>query len=670
MSARRLPTGGLIDRSKVLNFTFDGRAYQGFAGDTLASALLGAGVQIVGRSFKYHRPRGIWGAAVDDANAIFDVQLGEVRQPNVHGATTVLEDGMALRSVNAFPSARFDLKAGLDVFSRFLPAGFYYKMFMWPNWHLFEPSIRRMAGLGRVADDVSGACDSLQMFDACDVLVVGGGPAGLAAAHQAAMQGEDVLLVDDQPQLGGSLVDEPISLGEVEVLRAAIDAAGGRIMTQTTAFGIYDHGLVTLHQKAGFADQPKLIKLRAKRIILASGAIDRPVVFANNDRPGVMSLSAAVRYLTRYGVLAGEEISIVADAAVAEPVASMFADAGAAVRCVEPSAPGLIAKGRKRVTKLSDETGDWATDAVLCSAGQSPLLHLWCQAGGALDWNDGHACFVPGTGPATMTVVGAAAGPAVTDPKPKAAHWPRKSKHRQWIDFQSDVTLKDVELAARENFASVEHLKRYTTLGMATDQGKTSNINGLGALADQLGKPVPEVGTTKFRPPYVPVPLQLYHGARSTTQLAPLKRSVLEPQQRGMGAAMAEYGGWLRAGWFGCDLGDSIVQECQRARSTAGIFDASSLGKIEVMGPDAAEFLNFIYYNTMRNLPVGRVRYGFMLTERGAIYDDGVLCRLGENHFLVSCSSSHVDGVVALLEAWRQDGHDPARIFVHDATQA
>ena len=695
MTSRRIATGGLIDRSKPLDFTFDGKAYSGFAGDTLASALLGAGVRVVGRSFKYHRPRGVWGGWSDDPNAIFDVKLNGVTKPNVQGVTTLLEDGMVLRSVNAFPSANFDIKAGLDLFSRFLPAGFYYKMFMWPDWHLFEPSIRKMAGMGRVGTDMAADPDSLQLHDHCDVLVVGAGPSGLAAARAAAETGEDVLLVDDHPELGGSLRDDPTEMDGlpsaewIAIQKQAIVAAGGQIMSQTTAFGIYDHGLVSLHEAAAFNDHPKLHRLRVKRIILATGALDRPVAFGNNDRPGIMSLRGATSYLNRYGVLVGDDISIVASEEDADHFAPALTAQGAKVRHIDPLSNGLRAIGRKSLTALAYDGNRLSTDAALCAAGQTPHIHLWCHVGGKLDWDQQRACFVPGSGPDTMIVIGAARGasdletcvadgvaaanrqrpPALPQISAIPNNWPRKSKNRQWIDFQSDVTLKDVELAARENFASVEHLKRYTTLGMSTDQGKTSNINGLAALANQLDKPIPEVGTTKFRPPYVPVPLQLYHGARSTTQIAPLKRSALEPQSRALNAAMAEYGGWLRPAWYGDDMADCIRTECLRARAAAGIMDASSLGKIEVMGPDATDFLNFVYYNTMRTLKVGGVRYGFMLTERGAIYDDGVLSRLGENHYVVSSSSSHVEGVTALLEAWRQDGNDPDRIFIHDVTQ-
>ncbi|WP_342077317.1 2Fe-2S iron-sulfur cluster-binding protein [Yoonia sp. SS1-5] len=693
MTARRLGTGGLIDRSTPLGFRFDGQPLRGYAGDTLASALLGAGVGIVGRSFKYHRPRGVWGAWTDDPNAIFDVRMGRVTKPNVHGATTPLEDGMILKSVNAFPSARFDLKGALDLLHPVLPAGFYYKTFMWPNWHLFEPAIRKMAGLGQVLPSAGQDQSSLQIHDQCDLLVVGAGPAGLAAARTAAEAGQNVVLVDDHREPGGSLHDDPVAIdGQpatawITAQADAIKAAGGRIMTRTSAFGVYDHGLISLHQAAEFAGQPTMIKMRVRRMILASGSIDRPVVFENNDRPGVMSIGAAASYLNRYGVLVGERITCIGAPHQTGRHAARFTKAGAEVRQIDPATTDIGAIGRRHLRAVSAGTSRHTADAAVCTAGQTPLIHLWSQAGGHLGWDPGRACFLPTEGPKMIQVIGAARGQdklaaciedgvraarsqplapladvaAVTAGKPRSG--------RQWIDFQNDVTTKDVTLAARENYASVEHLKRYTTLGMATDQGKTSNINGLTALAAALDRPVDQVGTTRFRPPYAPVPLQLYRGAKHDQQHAPLKRSPLEPACRAAGAAMAEYGGWLRPAWYGPDMDSAVKAECLRARQFAAIMDASTLGKIEVMGPDAADFLNFVYYNTLKTLRIGQLRYGFLLTERGAIYDDGVVGRLGENHFLVSSSSSHADGVTSLLEAWRQDGNDPDQIFVHDVTQ-
>jgi len=697
MSGRRTETGGLIDRDTTLRFRFDGRSYTGHPGDTLASALLANGVRVLGRSFKYHRPRGAWGAWVDDPNAIFDVRLGGDQIPNCQAATTPLVDGMEARAVNAWPSAQHDLKGGLDLLHRWLGAGFYYKTFMWPDWHLFEPAIRRMAGLGTLdGRDIPGYIAD-QVHDACDLLVIGGGAAGLAAARAAAEAGQDVVLVEDHPELGGGLyrcadtMEGKAPADWVAEQEAAISKAGGRILTRTTAFGVYDHGLVGLATDRGFARAPRLTRMRARRVLMATGALDRPVTFADNDRPGVMSLQAAAEYLGRYGVLVGQRLAVLSNNGAGQPVIAALRAAGAEVTEADPAAGPIRALGGKRLNGVQVGTRRIEGDTVLVSGGLTPVVHLWRHAGGKLAWSEAKSAFLPGAAPDGMAAIGAANGtfdlfPALEEARAvalgntPAPHdsaytirplWPEPgSKGRQWIDFQHDVTLKDVELAARENYVSVEHLKRYTTLGMAADQGKTSNMAGLAAMAAIQGRPIPEVGTTTFRPPFVPLPLELYHGARRGQLLNPLKRLVLEPQHRQAGAALGEYGGWLRPGWYGPKPArEAVRDEVLMARATAGVFDGSPLGKIEVMGPDAESFVNFIYYNTIATMKPGQIRYGFMLTEGGAVYDDGVIARLGPDRFVISCSSSQVDGVEAMLESWRQDGNDPDRIFVHDATQ-
>ena len=694
--SRRSGGYGLIDRSRPLNFSFDGKAYQGFEGDTLASALLANGQRIMGRSFKYHRPRSVWSAWFDDPNAIFDVELNGLHMPNCAATTTYLEEGMQARSVNTFPSAQSDIKGVLDSFSRFMPAGFYYKTFMWPNWHMFEGFIRNMAGLGRVENAEKVGYRAGQRHDSCDVLVIGGGAAGLAAARQAAESGRSVILAEDHREFGGGLyrrgglVEGIAAALWVEQQAEAIKAAGGRLMPRTTAIGVYDHNLVGLVEEHGFGAAPTLHRVRAEQIVMATGAIDRPVTFANNDRPGVMAVDGALEYLARYGVLVGRDIAITSNNSRAKPAAEALRAAGAKVRMLDAAQGPFTAHGGKNLKAITQGKERFTCDTVLASGGMVPLVHLWRHAGGKLDWRDEIAAFVPGKAPEGMSAIGAANGEFDLDhaliearnilsgteaKKPKPTYALRQiqpdtsSKTRQWIDFQHDVTLKDIELAARENYASVEHLKRYTTLGMASDQGKTSNMAGLAAMARLQGQSIPETGTTTFRPPFVPVPLEIYRGRRRGQNFNPLKRLVLEPELRAAGAVMAEYGGSLRPAWFG----DSpAVQEIERealmARSAAAIFDASTLGKIEIIGPDATHFLNFIYYNTISTLKPGNIRYGFMLTERGAVYDDGVVARMDENRFIISCSSSHVDGVVALLEQWRQDGNNPDRIFVHDTT--
>lgn len=696
MTSKRVANGGLIDRTRPLRFTFDGKAYEGFEGDTIASALLANGVRVLGRSFKYHRPRSVWGAWVDEPNAIFSVRSQKGSMPNVLGTTARLEEGMEIRAVNTWPSAEADIKGGLDFFHRWLTAGFYYKTFIWPDWHLFEPMIRKMAGLGHVEPDLIENYVSDQRHDHCDLLVVGGGAAGLAAAEAAAQEGQSVWLVDDHPQMGGGLYRRGLAIeGQApsEWIGQRVNAmrgAGGRVLTGTTVFGAYDHGLYGLIEEHGFARAPTLYRLRAKRTLLATGAIDRPLTFANNDLPGIHGLEAATEYLARYGVSMGQRIAIAANHSFAQSAAARLSEAGAEIVVFDPAQGHLQAEGGKSVVSLSQNGRVEKVDTVLASAGWSPLLHLWKQAGGRLDWHETMGAFLPGAGPEAVRVIGAANGTfelnvALEEARAAALNKPfskpesrismtailpvPSSKGRQWIDLQHDVTLKDVELAARENFISVEHLKRYTTLGMASDQGKTSNLPGLAAMASILGKTVPEVGTTTFRPPFVPVPMELYHGHHRGQLFHPLKRLALESRHRAAGAALGEYGGWLRPAWYGQKPGPQASQdEVRMVRAAGGILDASPLGKIEVMGPDAEAFVDFVYYNKIRTLKPGHLRYGFLLTEKGVVYDDGVLFRMGPNRFIISCSSSHAEGVTGMLESWRQDGNDPDRIFIHDTT--
>lgn len=692
----RLPDkGAVIDRTKPLAFTFDGQPYQGFSGDTLASALMANGVRILGRSFKYHRPRGVWGAWVDEPNAIFSVALNGVELPNCLATTTYLQDGMTARAVNAWPSAKRDIKGGLDLMHRFLGAGFYYKTFIWPDWHLFEPAIRKMAGLGAVSPDHLDDFTSDQRHDDCDTLVIGAGAAGLMAARTAAEAGQRVLLIDDQACMGGGLFqlgscDGTPAPDWIASHIAAIETAGGRVLTRTTAYGVYDHGLIACVETGAFGTAPRLWRIRAARCILATGAIDRPLTFAGNDKPGVMSLFAATEYLARYGVRPGTSGVVLATHSMAAGAVDTLEQAGLSITRVAPDTPGLQARGRKTTTGISVPGRHFPSDVVLASAGLTPLVHLWRHAGGKLMWDDTRQAFLPDGGLDTMQAIGAANGTFdldhaltearavgldTTPPAHKTTYhltpvWPKPgAKGRQWIDFQHDVTLKDIEVAARENYVSVEHLKRYTTLGMASDQGKTSNMAGLAAMAAIKGATIPEVGTTTFRPPFVPIPLETLHGAKTKQLYHPIKRLALENHHRAADAALCEYGGWLRPGWYGNGAPhDHIRREAMMARTTAGVLDGSPLGKIDVMGPDAEAFVNFVFYNTMNTLRPGHIRYGFILTEGGIVYDDGVVSRLDQDRFVISCSSSHVDGVRSVLENWRQDGHNPDRIFVHDLT--
>ena len=712
MTARRLSSGGEIDRSRPLTFTFDGQTIEGFEGDTLASALLASGPRVLGRSFKYRRPRGLYGAGVEEPNISVSYHDAAGAQINLRPTMQPARDGLALRSDNTDPDAAHDRHALIDRFSRFLPAGFYYKTFMWPNWHLFEPKIRAMAGLGTVDPALTGPVAE-QVNHWCDTLVIGAGPAGLAAALTLARAGEDVMLIDDGSRPGGSLlwregrIDGKDGATWLADTLAELNRLRVRVMPRTTAFGIYDHGLVALNQRHDDGAPDTLWRVRPTRTILATGAIDRPLPFDGNDRPGIMSAHAGLTYLRRYAVLPGQRITVACNNSTGAEVASAMAQAGAEVTLVDgrPDAapvagvhdrPGRIASapGRGAVSEVVLEDGSAiACDCVLVSGGFTPTIHLYAQAQGKLGWDADQLAFVPRTEVTGLTPVGAAAGhftlgatfahlgstlgqaPQAEETRPYAITpaWPDpQAKGRIWIDYQHDVTTKDVALAAREGFTSVEHLKRYTTLGMATDQGKTSNIAGLALMGALTGRDIPQVGTTTYRPPFTPVPLASLGGLETEQRMAPLRRLTLEPAHRAAGATFGDYGGWLRPACYGAateaDQPARIQSEAATARDSVALFDGTPLGKIEVIGPDAAEFLDFIYYNTVSTLKPGRCRYGFILSEAGIVFDDGVLVRQDENRFLVSCSSSHTAGVLALLEEWRQDRFPRAQVHIHNAT--
>jgi sarcosine oxidase subunit alpha len=710
VTSARLPTGGQIDRGRPLAFTFDGTPCQGFAGDSIASALLANGVRIVGRSFKYHRPRGLWGAWTEEPNAIVDVTRNCATTPNLRATTEPLENDIAVRSVNAAPTAAADRAALIDRLAPLLPAGFYYKTFLWPRWETFEGSIRAMAGLGRVDPNNRPPADNPQINARCDLLVVGGGAAGLAAAGAAARAGRMVFLVDDHAEIGGQLVhrDGSIERGNwrdwaLSVARA-IEAAGGRVLTRTTAYGIYDGDLVCAWERCAPAPDA-LWRIRPQKIVIAAGAIERPLILPDNDRPGVMSADAALVYLKRFGVLIGQRVVVATNNDSAYPVAEALAEAGAEVEIVDTRASGPSCQlkvtrgaaiegvvGAKGVEGVRIGGRRHGCDALLLSGGWSPTVHLYAQARGRLRYDEARAALVPLGGVEHLIVAGAANGAFTlaealregheagggegAAPNAPAGHyavqasWPKADDDgRRWIDFQNDVTLKDVALAAREGYVSVEHLKRYTTLGMATDQGKTANVTAIAALAALTGRTIDETGTTTYRPPFVPVPMGIIAGRRRGALVNPLRRLPLEAEHRADGAEMREYGGWLRPAWYGTDdPARTIHREAAQARDSVALFDGSSLGKIEIIGPDAAALADFHSYNRLSTLKPGRIRYGFVLQESGVVLDDGVTLRLAQDRFLVSCSSGHTEAVRTRLELWRQDRFDLARVAIHDTT--
>ena len=696
MTGLRVSGYGKIDTSRTLRFRFDGNSYFGHPGDTVASALLACGVRVVNRSFKYHRPRGILGSWVEEPNAIVDLIVNARRTPNCRATTTSLQDGMELFSLNGYPNAASDRLALIDKFARFIPASFYYKTFIWPNWHIYEPRIRAMTGLGTASLDWQASLIAVQQNIDCDVLVVGGGAAGLAAAKSSAQAGKSVILVDDRDAFGGWLnegnhtVENISSEAWIRKQIEALQVAGARMLLRTTAFGFYDHNLVTLNQVHDDGRQDTLHRVRARLVILATGAIERPLTFSGNDSPGVMCAQAAASYLHRYGVLVGKNIAVASNNSLTDEVSAAMRRAGAEVSCIDVSELDNVTYQHNDL-KLQLRNGiRRSVDTVLMSGGFTPTVHLHCQAGGKLDWRADILAFVPRSDLEDVWTIGAAAGEfnlaralesafeSASGRRTKLGDrswhlqsaWPiPNSKGRQWIDFQNDVTLKDIELAARENMVSVEHLKRYTTLGMANDQGKTSNMPGLAAMAAITGKTIPETGTTTYRPPFVPIPLGSFAGTQGGELFAPIKRLSLENEHKASEAVFREYGGWLRPAWYGRGEAQQHVQrEARIARTSAGLMDSSPLGKIEIFGPDAAKFVDFVYYNTMSTLKPGAIRYGFLLSETGVLLDDGVLSRISENHFVVSCSSSHVESVTLALDIWRQDQFDADRVFILNST--
>jgi len=726
----RLKNVGRVNLEKKITFYFDGKTYHGYEGDTLASALLANGVRIVGRSFKYHRPRGIVSAGVEESNAI--VQLGEApfEEPNVLATTLKIFEGMVVRSVNAWPNASLDLLAITGLAKPLFVAGFYYKVFKWPSWKFWGPMVRWMAGLGTIPK----ARDP-EEYDYnhahTDILIVGAGPSGLAAALAHAKSGKKVILVEQDRELGGALLysnatlDNRPALEWVTQVQEQLDNMENvTILTRATASGYYDDNLITVAQRLG-NNQPsktdpreRFWHVRATKVILATGAIERPLIFPNNDRPGIMLASAVRHYVNRYGVTPGNRVLIATNNDDAYRTALDLHHVGVTVVGiidVRSNPQGDLAKtarkagitihdghvltgtkGRRGVSSatiapinlndhtLGENSQTIECDVVATSGGWSPVVHLHSQSGGKLKFDEETQSFVPSIYVQDNVCIGAAAGtfklgdclaegagktklnlPSVIPVKtePLAPLWDlptnlTKIRHaKRWVDMLHDVTASDVILAARENYVSVEHFKRYTTTGMAMDQGKTSNINALAILGTATNRIIPEVGTTKFRPPYTPVTLGAI-ASRSTGKLfSPLRHLPVRDWHEANGAKMEDYGGWNRPAYYAQPSEteqDAIAREVNAVRSKVGILDYSPLGKIDVRGPDAAEFLNRFYVNNVKTLKVGRARYGLMLDEHGTIMDDGVFSRLADDHFWVTTTSGGAAAFVLWLEEWRQ----------------
>jgi sarcosine oxidase subunit alpha len=763
MSAFRTASGGLIDRSQRLNFSFDGRSLQGCAGDTLASALLANGIHLTGRSFKYHRPRGILSAGVDEPNALMTVWRDRARfTPNLRATQIELYDGLQAISQNRWPSLAFDLAAMNRVLKPFIPAGFYYKTFMWPRraWHtLYEPRIRAAAGLGRAPGEPD-ADRYANRYAHCDVLIIGGGAAGLAAALTAAVSGARVILCDEQSQLGGALLsDASARIGAQPAAQWAAHAANilkarpnVRVLTRTTAFGYFSHNFVALcerlqdHLSDPAAHQPRerLWQVRAREVIFACGALERPLVFPGNDRPGVLLAGAAGSYLNRYGVLPGRRVVVVTANDAAYRSALELQVAGAAIEAIadlRASASGALpqaaraaglnihermtvtgTRGRLRISEVSlarcDANGQVQPgtslrvpcDTLLMSGGYTPSVHLFSQTRGRLQWDPQLQAYVPGKGFERVHSAGACRGQAslaaclhdgaaVAQAVLQGIGYPSAAIPRRqvdaidagtdgWIgalaqgqpsaadeavvDWQNDVTVRDLRLALREGFASIEHIKRYTTTGMATDQGKGSNLNALGVVAQALGKSIPEVGLTTFRMPYTPVTFGTLAGYARGGLFDPVRSTPSHDWAVARGAVFEDVGLWKRARYFprdGESMEQAVARECLNVRARCGMLDASTLGKIEVVGPDAASFMNRLYVNAWSKLPAQRARYGLLLREDGFILDDGVVARVSEERFHVTTTTGGAANVLALMEDYLQTEWADLKVWLTSTTE-
>ncbi|MGD9295253.1 MAG: sarcosine oxidase subunit alpha family protein [Roseobacter sp.] len=762
----RLSTGGrLLNREKPLRFTFNGRSFDGFEGDTLASALLANNQMLVGRSFKYHRPRGVVASGPEEPNGLVNMGQGGRFEPNQRITTTELFDGLEAASQNHWPSLEFDVGAINSKLARFLPAGFYYKMFIHPRpfWkYIYEPFIRQSAGLGKAPEEVDA--DTYEHFYYfCDLLVIGGGVAGLQAALTAAKSGAKVLLIEQTAHWGGrAVVDggnidgQPVE-GFVEQTISELKTMDNvTLRTRMMGAGVYDHGYVLgYEQLRDHAPQDpgprhRLWRIRAAHIITATGAIERPLSFAGNDIPGVMLASAVRDYLVSFGVSIGRRTVVVTNNDDAYRTAFALKEAGLDVPAIldardadAPSAAKQRAdelgitvmrghavakvKGSRKVEGVSvclqegsgNVVKEIACDAVAMSGGWSPVVHLWSHCGGKLLWDEAQACFSPDpdkaptgdAGQPFVTAAGAANGmfrladiledaqtacrsaaaqigvklaasktPSVDreEEAPMAPVWLMpagadvKLRNKAWLDFQNDVKVSDVQLAAREGFESVEHAKRYTTLGMATDQGKLSNINGLAILSDALDRPIPQTGTTTFRPPYTPISMGAIGGEARGAVFQPLRRTPMHDWHEAHGADWEPVGHWRRPYAFlrdGERVKDAVNREVLNTRENLGLLDASTLGKIIVKGPDAPRFLDMMYTNMMSTLKPGKCRYGLMCSENGFLIDDGVVARIDEETYLCHTTTGGAERIHQHMEEWLQTEWWDWQVYVANVTE-
>lgn len=759
----RLNAGGRIDRSRPITFQFNGRTYQGYQGDTLASALLANGVNVVGRSFKYSRPRGIVAAGAEEPNAVFQLGATEATQvPNVRATQQDIFEGLVANPTSGWPNLNFDFMGSMSkVFGRMLPPGFYYKTFMFPQaaWETYEKYIRKAAGLGRSPREKDvDTYDHLHQHT--DVLVVGAGPTGLAAALSAARAGARVILADEQAEMGGSLLgvrDQLDGKAAADWVRDTLDELAGydhvQLLPRSTVNGYHDHNFLTIHERRTdhIADRApantsrqRLHRVRAKWVVLATGAHERPLVYGNNDLPGCMVASAVSTYINQYAVAPGRRLVLMTSNDYAYRTAFDWQDAGREVAAIVDSrhdvsgryqeearrrgiklllGQGVIeARGGKRVegavVAQLDRTGDKVVgsgqlldcDTLATSGGWSPVVHLSCHTGSRPVWDDDIIGFVPGKTTQQQLVAGAVGGtfplgdclkdgaqkgaeaaalagyPAQAATMPTVESWeeskamalfcvphkkPNSRAPKQFVDFQTDVTAAAIELATREGFESIEHVKRYTAMGFGTDQGKLGNINGMAIAAKSMNKTIPETGTTIFRPNYTPVTFGAIAGRHCRDLFDPMRYSAMHEWHVKHGAEFEDVGQWKRPWYFpkpGETMQQALDRECLATRESVGILDASTLGKIDIQGKDAREFLGRVYTNAWAKLPVGKCRYGLMCKEDGMVFDDGVTSCLGENHFVMTTTTGGAAGVLEWLEFYHQTEWPEMEVYMNTVT--
>lgn len=739
----RLAIGGRIDRSRPLSLLWNGRKLPAFSGDTIASALLANGVRIVGRGMKFHRPRGILTAGIEEPNALVTLGFGAEVEPNARATMIAVCEGLDVHAQNCWPNVEFDLGRVFDATSPLWPAGFYNKTFIWPSWHFYEGLMRRTAGLGP-APQLPDPARYEAVNAHCDLLIVGGGPAGLNAAAIAARTGLTVILAEQDFECGGELLSSRVTIDGkpamdwvARIVSELKSLPHVTLLTATTAFGLYDHGNAGLLQRldltgAKSTTRQRYWRVRAKQTLLTTGAIEQPLVFEHNDLPGIMLASAVRQYANRYAVSVGRRVVFATnndsaylaalDLATADVDVPLLLDSRATPppvlmdalrsRGVEVRANAVVVKasGGKALRSLrfgaltangsvADEH-EVACDALGMSGGWSPTVHLFSHARGKLDFDNPRQCFLPRSGTAPVLCAGSITGAATlvetlasaSDALNKAAgatampaidemrvsgdvgvvrRTPSGRTRRQWLDLQHDVTVADVELAISEGFENIEHLKRYTAAGMSVDQGKTGNLNTLLTVAELTGRNASDVGTTTYRPPYSPVTLGALAARQGGDRYTPRRLLPAHAEHQALGAHWWEAGGWMRPACYpraGESVHDAVRREALAVRNTVGIYDASPLGKIEVTGPDAAQFLDRFYINNVVTLEPGRIRYGLMLNENGVIIDDGTIARLDAGRFVITTTSGGAGRIAQWLDEWRQCEWSGLEVFVTPVT--